>query len=307
MAAIIEMLIGLPQPGCGKSTHARKMMEKDSSIVIVSSDAIRKELYGSEEDQSHNQEVFNEVFKRTRAALANDLHVIVDATNLSRKRRIAFLKQFNNCEKRATVFAIPFEICCERNNSRERTVPQHAMGRMYRSFEPPHWAEGFDFIEVIHYENLALSIEDVLAENIKCEHDNPHHSLSCGKHCLAAERVVRNICEDENWEPELANLIAKAARHHDVSKYKCKVFYNMKGEPTDIAHYYNHENVSAYDYMAYESGMEPEYDTIVIANLIANHMVFYSGEAAVQKRRDIYGAGFWSMLEVLNRADRAAH
>ena len=305
MSAILEMFIGIP--GCGKSTHAKKMVEKDSSIVIVSSDAIRKELYGSEEDQSHNQEVFNEVFKRTRAALADDLHVIVDATNLSRKRRIAFLKQFNNCEKRATVFAIPFEVCCERNKSRERTVPQYAMDRMYRSFEPPHWVEGFYSIEVIHYENSILSIEDVLAENIKCEHDNPHHVYSCGHHCIAAEEVARIVCENENWTPELTNLITKAARYHDVSKYKCKVFHNMKGEPTDIAHYYNHENVSAYDYMVYEAGMESEHNTIVIANLIANHMVFYTGEAAVQKRKDIYGVGFWSMLEVLNRADRAAH
>lgn len=305
MSAILEILIALP--AAGKSTYAKNLMKKDPNIVVVSSDAIRKELYGSEEDQSHNQEVFNEVFKRTCAAIKNNKHCIIDATNLSRKRRIAFLKQFNNCEERATVFAIPFEVCCERNNSRERTVPQYAMDRMYRSFEPPHWAEGFDFIEVIHYENPILSIEDVLAENIKCEHDNPHHAYSCGYHCIAAEEAARTICENEYWDSVTTYLIAKAARYHDVSKYKCKVFHNMKGEPTDIAHYYNHENVSAYDYMAYEAGMEPEYDTIVIANLIANHMVFYTGEAAIQKRRDIYGVGFWSMLEVLNRADRAAH
>ena len=305
MSAILEILIALP--GAGKSAYAKNILKEDSSVIIVSSDAIRKELYGSEEDQSHNQEVFNEVFKRTRDAIKDNKHCIIDSTNLSRKRRIAFLKQFNNCEKRATVFAIPFEVCCERNNSRERIVPQYAMDRMYRSFGPPHWAEGFDRINIIRWGSNNTAIEDVLAENIKCEHDNPHHSLSCGKHCCAAERIVRNICEDENLKPELTNLIAKAARYHDVSKYKCKVFHNMKGEPTDIAHYYNHENVSAYDYMVYEAGMEPEYDTIVIANLIANHVVFYASGAAIQKRKDIYGAEFWSMLEVLNRADRAAH
>jgi len=303
--AILEMFIGIP--GCGKSTHAKKMVEKDSSIVIVSSDAIRKELYGSEEDQSHNQEVFNEVFKRTRAALANDLHVIVDSTNLSRKRRIAFLKQFNNCEKRATVFAIPFEVCCEHNIFRERIVPQYAMDRMYRSFEPPHYAEGFDRIDIVRWDSDNLTIEDELAENIKCEHDNPHHSLSCGEHCLATEEAAKDICKEEYWDSVTSYLITKAARYHDVSKYKCKVFHNAKGAPTDDAHYFNHENVSAYDYMAYEAGMEFEYDTIVIANLIANHMVFYTGEAAIKKRKNIYGANFWAMLEVLNRADKAAH
>ena len=305
MSAILEILISLP--GAGKSTYAKNILKEDSSVIIVSSDAIRKELYDSEEDQSHNQEVFNEVFKRTRAAIKDNKHCIIDATNLSRKRRIAFLKQFNNCEKRATVFAIPFEVCCEHNIFRERIVPQYAMNRMYRSFEPPHWAEGFDRIDIVRWDSDNLTIEDELAENIKCEHDNPHHSLSCGEHCLATEEAAKDICKEEYWDSVTSYLITKAARYHDVSKYKCKVFHNAKGAPTDDAHYFNHENVSAYDYMAYEAGMESEYDTIVIANLIANHMVFYTGEAAIKKRKNIYGANFWAMLEVLNRADKAAH
>lgn len=178
---------------------------------------------------------------------------------------------------------------------------------MYRSFEPPQWAEGFDEINIVYDGSNNLVIEDVLEMNMKCEHDNPHHSLNCGEHCLAAENAARTICEDEHWDSVTTHLITKAARYHDVSKYKCKVFHNMKGVPTDIAHYYSHENVSAYDYMAYEAGVEPQYDTIVIANLIANHMVFYTGEAAIKKRKDLYGEHFWAMLEVLNRADRAAH
>ena len=298
MSAILEMFIGIP--GCGKSTHARKMMEKDSSIVIVSSDAIRKELYGSEEDQSHNQEVFNEVFKRTRAALANDLHVIVDATNLSRKRRIAFLKQFNNCEKRATVFAIPFEVCCERNNSRERTVPQHAMDRMYRSFEPPHWAEGFDDIQIVGTKDIdTMYIFKCEQENIKTSHDNSHHTFSCGIHCFEAELYIKNKYPNEVD-------LQMAARFHDVGKYKCKVFHNAKGEPTEEAHYYNHENVSAYDFIVHYFLMPPQ-RVIHIANLIANHMVFYAGEQAMEKRRKLYGEKFWSDLKKIHEADLAAH
>ena len=209
-------------------------------LEIISSDAIRKELFGSEEEQRYNEKVFNEVFHRTKKSILKNKITIIDSTNLSRKRRIAFLKQFNNCEKRATVFAIPFEVCCERNNSRERTVPQYAMERMYRSFEPPHWAEGFDFIEVIHYENPILSIEDVLAENIKCEHDNPHHSLSCGKHCLAATDYIwmkYGYCEDIFINDNYL-ILYLAAKYHDMSKYKVKVFHNMKGEPTIDDHYY---------------------------------------------------------------------
>lgn len=306
MSAILEMFIGIP--GCGKSTHAKKMVEKDSSIVIVSSDAIRKELYGSEEDQSHNQEVFNEVFKRTRAALADDLHVIVDATNLSRKRRIAFLKQFKDCEKRATVFAIPFEVCCERNNSRERTVPQYVMDRMYRSFEPPHWEEGFDSISIINYNSL-VRIDDVLAENVRCDHDNPHHKLSCGMHCYAAADYIGmkyGDCED-TFINDNYSILYFAAKYHDVSKYKVKVFHNMKGEPTIDAHYYFHQNVSAYDFLAHFRGFTPTEELILIANLISNHMVFFEGAAAIDKKKKFYGEEFWKLLEIVHEADLAAH
>ena len=50
----LYMMVGVP--GSGKSFIAKGL-----NCPIVSSDAIRKELYGSEDDQSHNGEVFNEV------------------------------------------------------------------------------------------------------------------------------------------------------------------------------------------------------------------------------------------------------
>jgi predicted kinase len=306
MSAILEILIALP--AAGKSTYAKNLMKMDPNIVVVSSDAIRKELYGSEEDQSHNQEVFNEVFNRTRAALANDLHVIVDATNLSRKRRIAFLKQFNNCEKRATVFAIPFEVCCERNNSRERTVPQYVMDRMYRSFEPPHYAEGFDSISIVNYNSL-VGMSDILAENARCDHDNPHHKLSCGMHCYAAADYIGikyGDCEDA-FINENYSVLYFAAKYHDVSKYKVKVFHNMKGEPTVDAHYYFHQNVSAYDFLAHCRSFISTKKLILIANLISNHMVFFEGAAAIDKKRKLYGEEFWKLLEIVHEADLAAH
>lgn len=306
MSAILEILIALP--AAGKSTYAKNLMKKDPNIVVVSSDAIRKELYGSEEDQSHNQEVFNEVFKRTCAAIKNNKHCIIDATNLSRKRRIAFLKQFNNCEKRATVFAIPFEVCCERNKSRERTVPQYAMDRMFKSFQPPAYEEGFDSISIISCDSL-VRIDDILVENARCDHDNPHHKLSCGMHCYAAADYIRmkyGDCDDA-FINDNYSVLYFAAKYHDVSKYKVKVFHNMKGEPTIDAHYYFHQNVSAYDFLAHFKGFTPTEELILIANLISNHMVFFEGAAAIDKKKKFYGEEFWKLLEIVHEADLAAH
>ena len=56
------MLVGVS--GSGKSTLAKMLKEGNDNIVIVSSDAVRAELLGDENDQSRNGEVFNEVHKR---------------------------------------------------------------------------------------------------------------------------------------------------------------------------------------------------------------------------------------------------
>ena len=58
---VFNMLIGLP--GSGKSTIAQKIKDEVISlnkveVEIVSSDAIRKELYGNEEIQGDPQKVF---------------------------------------------------------------------------------------------------------------------------------------------------------------------------------------------------------------------------------------------------------
>ena len=293
------MLIGLP--ASGKTSYAQEMKKTyGEELEIISSDAIRKELFGSEEEQRYNEKVFNEIFHRTKKSILKNKITIIDATNLSRKRRISFLKQFNNCKKRATVFAIPFEVCCERNNSRERIVPQYAMDRMYRSFQPPHYVEGFDDIQIVGSKDIdTMYIFKCEQENIKTSHDNSHHTFSCGIHCFEAELYMKNKYPNEVD-------LQMAARFHDVCKYKCKVFHNAKGEPTEEAHYYNHENVSAYDFIVHYFLMPPK-RVIHIANLIANHMVFYAGEQAMEKRRKLYGEKFWSDLKKIHEVDLAAH
>ena len=50
------MLIGLP--GSGKSYIAEKTKAKMKSVLVVSSDEIRKELFGDENDQQNPEKVF---------------------------------------------------------------------------------------------------------------------------------------------------------------------------------------------------------------------------------------------------------
>lgn len=304
--AVLYYTIGIP--GCGKSSYYKNNLKKD--VIHISSDKLREELLGDVNNQSNNSLIFNEMTKRTIMALRINKSVYFDATNLNRKKRINLLKQLPPCKKIAIVFAIPFAVCCERNNSRDRTVPQFVMNKMYKNFQPPHYDEGFDEIRFVHHnkESEIESLEYLMNTNIKCNHDNPHHKLSCGMHCILTHEEIINLIKDKNLSSEQEEILVLAGLYHDLSKFKCKVFYDCKGNVSEIAHYYNHENVSSYDYLCAESYNKVDNKILVIiANLIANHMVFYAGEDVVKARKKIYNDEFWKLLEILHEADVKAH
>ena len=91
------MLVGLP--ASGKSTVANEYMGK--GYLIFSSDAIRKELFGDENDQTDNNLVFNTLHNRIRTAMKDGFSVVYDATNINAKRREGFLREMAkvNCHK----------------------------------------------------------------------------------------------------------------------------------------------------------------------------------------------------------------
>lgn len=296
------MLIGLP--ASGKTSYAQEMKKRyGEELEIISSDAIRKELFGSEEEQKYNDKVFNEVFHRTKKSILKNKITIIDSTNLSRKRRIAFLKQFNNCQKRATVFAIPFEVCCERNNSRERIVPQCAMDRMFKSFQPPAYEEGFNEINIITWGGDKTTLEDILDRN-EIPHDNHHHTLNCRAHCIAAEAIAREISKREKLSIDDTVLLAIAARYHDIGKFMCKTFFDYKGNSTKEAHFYSHQNVSAYLFLCYDVDLCIK-EKVFVANLIYHHMDFYIRDFKIEKM--LFNKDFKKFLRLLNESDKDAH
>lgn len=83
----IIMLVGLA--GAGKSTYAKTLR---GNYAIHSSDDLRKEMFGDENENSkeNNEKLFTELHKRIKDDLRKGVNVIYDATNLNRKRRIAF-------------------------------------------------------------------------------------------------------------------------------------------------------------------------------------------------------------------------
>lgn len=240
MKPMFMMMVGLPYSG--KSCYAEKLKE-EFNAVVHSSDAIREEILGDVQDQNNNGKVFDVLHRRVIEDLSNGRNVIYDATNINYKRRMDTIQRLSKvpCEKVCEFMATPFADCVERSKHRDRVVPYEVLERMYKSIWIPQYYEGWDKIHVIYPDGFkTLDAKELFwGENglAWLDQDNPHHDLTVGAHCIA---TYANI---HNGSPELY----EAAMLHDIGKAFTKAFKNSKGEDTDIAHYYEHHHVSAYD------------------------------------------------------------
>lgn len=237
------MLCGLP--ASGKSHYALDLQrimsnETNEKAIIVSSDNIRKELYGDENIQGNPEEVFKLVHERILSSLDNGLNVIYDATNLKRKYRLEILNKLPKFVKtECHIVWKPIYQCIEDDLNRDRSVGKEVINKMVQGFEMPFYDEGFSRINYTEpYEfNYANYVTEV-RNSMNISHNNPHHTFNILEHSREAQRYA----VDKNF----GSIIEKAAYWHDCGKPYVKSFVNAKGETTDIAHYYNHENVGAY-------------------------------------------------------------
>ena len=296
------MMVGLV--GSGKSTYAKQLAE-ETNAIICSSDAIREELCGDENSQDNNEEVFKILHSRIKENLKNGKNVIYDATNINSKRRRAFLSEIKNipCVKKCVVMATPFKMCCNQNESRNRVVPYEVIERMYKNWNTPYWFEGWDKIEIKFPDDFEINnvIGIWISDHMDYDQDNPHHSCTLGQHCNLVGQSLKNDM-----------LLHCAGLLHDCGKPFTKSFVNSKGEETDVAHYYQHHCVGAYDslFFAYPDSVD-RLDVSVLINL---HMMPYfwekdkeHGEKTRQKYQKLWGNELYNNVMKLHEADKNAH
>lgn len=146
------LLIGLP--GSGKSTLAAKLTYECPKRRLISTDRIRAQLFGDEATQGPWQQVWWEVrqqFCQTVAQIKQQEAVagIYDATNVVRRQRRQALALARDCGFTQIIGLwcnLPLEVCWERNQHRDRQVPEAVLLRMHRRLQgaPPDLQEGFD-------------------------------------------------------------------------------------------------------------------------------------------------------------------
>ncbi len=146
------LLIGLP--GSGKSTLSQQLMAQGHHRVLISTDAIRAQLFGDEAIQGCWQQVDQE----RRAAFATAAEqiaqgqsdaAIYDATNVVRRQRrdaIALARQVGFVDIMGLWLDLPLALCLERNQGRDRQVPEAVLQRMHRQLcgAPPRLQDGLN-------------------------------------------------------------------------------------------------------------------------------------------------------------------
>ena len=142
---VVVLAIGLP--GSGKSSWFKR-----HNITPLSSDLLRALLFDDPTEQRFQDLIFSNLRSMLKARLiARRPMNYVDATNLSPHERNGWIKLAKDYgyEVQAVFFDVPVEVCIERNQRRERKVPEDAMRRMAGKLKQPTFEEGFSKITVV--------------------------------------------------------------------------------------------------------------------------------------------------------------
>jgi predicted kinase len=151
----VMMLIGPTLSG--KSTYIRNNYP---NVQVISRDEIVMEVFGSRDYNLAFKEVDQKEVDRvlaTRLKDANDLKtsVIIDMTNITVKRRMATLRNF---DKDFSRIAVVFPILSDeeytrrnidRNAKENKWIPPFVIKSMIDSYQEPTLEEGYDRIVII--------------------------------------------------------------------------------------------------------------------------------------------------------------
>ncbi|NCJ08068.1 AAA family ATPase [Synechococcales cyanobacterium C] len=204
---VCHVLIGAP--GSGKTTLAQAWIKRDPSIVWVSTDAMRAELYGSEVQQLCWAEVEAAVAHKIQTCLQEGRSVLYDATNAKRAWRLEFLRKYSSPSVvwMGWWLQVDEAECKHRNKRRDRRVPDWVIEDYIQNLNrfKPIEAEGFVKVTKLElldkeaeFEQTFQKIEDSLRSI---------HRVQAGRHNRRAQEELHRYSDFLEFE-RLMHLIA---------------------------------------------------------------------------------------------------
>lgn len=143
-----ELIFLYGPPAAGKTTYAINYCARYPDFERVSADAIRMELYGSQDIYGDGAVIYQHLLSRIREAFTNGKSVLYDATNLRRNDRCDFLRDLSDlpCKKTIVMLHVDQETARIRHEQRGRNIPWSKLEPYFYINEPPTFEEGWDGI-----------------------------------------------------------------------------------------------------------------------------------------------------------------
>jgi protein phosphatase len=144
-----QMIVLVGVSGCGKSTFADKYISEHPDTILLSSDALRKELTGDENNQQVTGQVFGLIKYKADTAIKSGKSVMVDATSLNPRERKDYLNIADkyNVPAIAYVFERSKDQIIKNQEKRAsnggRRVPDEIIDKMLAKYVCPSQSEGF--------------------------------------------------------------------------------------------------------------------------------------------------------------------
>jgi predicted kinase len=332
--ATVYMLCGMPSSG--KSSWAIE----NASVLnaeILSSDSLRETLFGDVSRQDKNTEIFQYMYNQAKVLLNSGKNVIIDATNISRKKRVHFNNEFFKYNRNIIYFNTSHSACIMRDLHRNRTVGKDIILKMFKNLQIPTYSEGWDNIEIKYdkymtpfttkdnFEKWLLndwSYEEMFnfprglcqfsdfSNIFELPQDNPHHTFSVSRHIYHVYKYVYdNYNKDKITHAKDFLKMLWVAVFHDVGKGHTKTFTNINGEPKRTASYYGHENVSGQIACSILNVLGYDDDFILeVVELVQLHMRLTQAETekSVNKLKNSVSQDTFENLEFLFLADTSA-
>ncbi len=301
----------------GKTTYAKQVKEEyGDSVIHLSSDGIRDELFNGEYNQDENKKVFEVMRERLDKALRNKsgATIIYDATNLSRKYRRHLVEAIEGQGGLATAMVIlrPLDDILE--TAQEEDFPEEAIYKQLATFQPPSFYEGYDEIGYIH--NGSEDMEELEPFVLP---DTPAEVTATGfpyRSLMQGFDQKSSYHDHDLWEHTIKTFqkvhgadifTAVAALWHDVGKLYTQKIKN------GTASYFGHENASSYLYLerAHRTRMNEAqlHGVLSVSLIIQNHMRIKHAKTAraVRRLKEAVTPGLMPELALLNWADNLSH
>ncbi|BAZ81467.1 WYL domain-containing protein [Sphaerospermopsis kisseleviana CS-549] len=213
---ICHFLIGVP--GSGKSTFAASLA-KLGNYRVVSTDAIRHQLYGDASIQGVWEEIEAKVISAVVNAITEGVGVIYDATNARRIWRLDLLEKLNVAVDFPMLWigwylTTPLEVCKQWNQQRHRQVPDIVIDSMYQSLLdfPPVSGEGLVIIKEVdvispkfNFQEVVNTIQQLDRTLVNRSNRNSHITFHAYSRFLDFERLMYLISVIINY-PGVGNL-----------------------------------------------------------------------------------------------------